>query len=404
MTEVANLDFDPLALEVTNELNNESRSKTGTWEHEDLAQVRYKVLRGHKDGINSCQFCVNDTRILTASDDKTCSLWNVETGDREEKYEGHPSCITQCHMSPDGSKFVSSCWDKRIRVWDVETGEALWTGLQGGIGTCCQFSHNGKLIASGTDLDNCLNIWDVENGQIIQSAKKHHGSSITSCKFSPDDSRVCTTSMDKITKLWDVASKNVTIKLGGHINIVSCCCFNKDERRLCTGSWDKQLQVWDVSTGTYRSEGPVTFSKGHEGSISACKFSSDGSMLISGSYDQTVVVWDAENCGPKLTLKGHTDWVTDVDITQDMKWILSGSRDHTIRLWNIENSDNIPVVLENKKSMGLKIVKCNDCGKPFSISQLDDPQELKMCVFCRLQANRPLLNLSIEEDLNMPEF
>ena len=46
-----------------------------------------------------------------------------------------------------------------------------WTGIQGGIGTCCQFSHNGKIIATGTDLDNCLTIWDAQNGAAIQSNK-----------------------------------------------------------------------------------------------------------------------------------------------------------------------------------------------------------------------------------------
>ena len=31
--------IDPLALEVANEINEELRCKTATWEHEDLAQV-----------------------------------------------------------------------------------------------------------------------------------------------------------------------------------------------------------------------------------------------------------------------------------------------------------------------------------------------------------------------------
>ena len=56
-------------------------------------------------------------------------------------------------------------------------------------------------------------------------------------------------------------------------------------------------------------------------------------------------------------LQGHSDWVTDVDFSRDGNWILSSSKDKTIRLWNIENSDSIPSVMENKRSMGLKIVK-----------------------------------------------
>ncbi|XP_006814155.1 uncharacterized protein LOC102806393 [Saccoglossus kowalevskii] len=163
--------------------------------------------------------------------------------------------------------------------------------------------------------------------------------------------------------------------------------------------------MWDISTGMFRSEGPVTLNKGHEGSISSCQFSQDGSLLVSGSYDQTAAVWDADSCILKLSLKGHMDWVCGVDISADMKWILSGSRDKTVRLWNIEDSDNIPLVMENKRSMGLKIVKCGTCGKPFSISQLEDPSEFKVCVFCRLHKGRPLSHMtSIATDEDVPEM
>ncbi|XP_072014415.1 WD repeat-containing protein 88-like [Amphiura filiformis] len=383
-------DIDPLALEITNEINEELRCKTGTWEHEDLAQVRYKVLRGHRDGIVSCQFCINDTHILTASSDLTCSLWNLHTGDREHKYEDHDTLITECRMSPDDSKFITSSWDKKLRVWDVETGQLVWTGLHGGIVTCCQYSHDGQFIATGSDLDGTIRLWSAKDGQLIKKVKEHHKSTVTSIEFSPNDRRICTTSMDKTTKLWDTEAQTVVVQLEGHINVISCCCFTDDERRLCTGSWDKQLQVWDVSTGMFRSQGPITFSKGHEGSISACKFSPDGTMLVSGSYDQTVVLWDAENCGPKLTLKGHSDWVTDVDFSRDGNWILSSSKDKTVRLWNIEHSDTIPSVMENKRSMGLRIIKCTECSKPFSIAQLDITSDNMLCVFCRLAAERPL--------------
>ncbi|XP_041455623.1 WD repeat-containing protein 88-like [Lytechinus variegatus] len=387
---VSESDIDPLALEILEEVTPDIRSKSGVWENEDLAQVKYKVLRGHHEGINSVQFCLNDTHIVTSSDDKTCVLWSMETGEKVQVFEDHGSIVSECHMSPDNTKLVSACWDKHVRVWDVETGKILWQGTHGGIVTCSQISHDGKYVVSVSDLDNVVAVRSIQDGSLVSSVNDLHKSTITCCRFSPDDNRLCTTSMDKTIKLWDRNSKKVTLQLEGHINIVSCCCFSRDERQLCTGAWDKILQVWDVSTGMFRSEGPRTFNKGHEGSVSACCFSPEGTLLFSGSYDRTVVVWDANNGGLKLTLKGHQDWVTGLDVSQDSNWVLSSSRDKTVRLWHIGDSDKIPVVMENKMNMGLKIIKCDECGKPFSITQLENVRETHMCVFCRMQASRPL--------------
>lgn len=387
---ISESDIDPLALEIVEEVTEAIKSKSGIWENEELAQVKYKVLRGHHEGINSVQFCLDDTHIVTASDDKSCVLWCIETGKMVQEFEDHGSIVTECHMSPDNTKLVSGCWDKKVRVWDVETGKILWTATHGGIITCSQISHDGKFVMAVSDLDHVVAVRSIHDGSLVSSVDDLHKSTITCCRFSPDDNRLCTTSMDKTIKLWDRNSQTVTVQLGGHINVVSCCSFSRDERQLCTGSWDKCLQVWDVSTGMYRSEGPRPFNKGHEGSVSTCCFNPDGTLLLSGAYDHTVVVWDADNGGPKLTLKGHQDWVTGLDVSKDSNWILSCSRDRTVRLWHIGDSDRIPVVMENKMNMGLKIIKCDECGNPFSISQLEDIRETHMCVFCRLNASRPL--------------
>ncbi|XP_072169005.1 uncharacterized protein [Diadema setosum] len=398
---ISEADIDPLALEIAEEVTEEIQSNSGIWENEDLAQVKYKVLRGHHEGVNCVHFCMKDSHIITGSDDKTCVLWNRDTGEKVQEFKDHGSIVSDCHMSPDSTKLVSGCWDKKVRVWDVETGKVLWTATHGGIVTCSQISHDGKYVASASDLDNVVAVRSVHDGSEVSSVNDLHKTTITCCRFSPNDHRLCTTSMDKTTKLWDRSSKTVTLQFGGHINVVSCCSFSRDERQLCTGSWDKVLQVWDVSTGMYRSGGPRTFNKGHEGSVSTCCFGPEGNLLFSGSYDHTVVVWDANNCGPKLTLKGHKDWVTGLDVSSDNNWILSSSRDRTVRLWHIGDSDRIPVVMENKMNMGLKIIKCDECGKPFSIAQLENVRESHMCVFCRLQSSRALP--SFVDDEEMPD-
>eukprot|EP00058_Branchiostoma_floridae_P026803 XP_002612294.1 hypothetical protein BRAFLDRAFT_122527 [Branchiostoma floridae] len=233
-----------------------------------------------------------------------------------------------------------------------------------------------------------------------------HTDCVNRCKLCCQDQKIFTVSNDKTAKIWNIDTGAVLktynchdmyITSGdvspdntrGHINVISSCCMDRNERWLCTASWDKTLQVWDISTGMFRSQGPVTLSKGHEGSVSCCNFTRDGTLLVSGSYDQTVTLWDMETCMHKLSLKGHSDWVTDCSFSEDQKWVISCSKDKTMRLWNIEDTDHIPFVLEQRRAIGLKMVNCEQCGKAFSIAQLEDARELSLCVFCRLaQPNR----------------
>lgn len=358
------------------------------WEHEDLAQVKIKVLRGHLDSVNSCQFFENDTRILSSSNDQTVRIWATNSGRQLCTYDGHSSYVTNCHVDVFNSRIVSGGWDKKMLVRDIATGQILWQTSHNGIITSCNFSCDGKFIVSGGDLDFSVSVWDAKEGELIRKLK-HNTNTITSCKFSPMQHRICVTSMDQTTRVIDMSmyknSYTVSLTLRGHSNVISDSCFSNDERILATASWDKNIQLWDVSSGTYRKEGPVTLKKGHEGSVSACCFSSDDKMLVSSSFDQNLVVWDVTNSVQKFSLKGHTGWVNDTQFSKDQKWVLSCSQDKTMRLWNIENLHELPVVLEHKKNMGLRIIECQKCEKQFSITQVDNVENKKLCVFCRLE-------------------
>lgn len=292
--------------------------------------------------------------------------------------------IPQAHCLPDGSKFLTCGWDKKLKYWDAATEQCLLEKTHDDFLTCCQISHNGKLAACGSDYSAALRIYDLETGECLYDVKGLHESSITSCKFSPGDDKVITTSTDRTAKFFDILTGTSTIKLAGHTNIVAGCSITNDERKFATASWDKSILIWDVATGMYRSQGPASLKSGHDGSISCCDFSKDGLLLVTGSYDLSIIVWDVENNVQKMKLQGHFDWINDICFSEDQNWLLSCSKDKTVRLWNIEDSDKIPIVLENKKTQGVQVMKCTKCNKPFSLSQMDNFKDTTVCVFCRL--------------------
>ena len=46
-----------------------------------------------------------------------------------------------------------------------------WSGDHGGIVTCCEYSHDGHYIVTGSDLDFAVRIWDAHDGTLIHDIK-----------------------------------------------------------------------------------------------------------------------------------------------------------------------------------------------------------------------------------------
>ncbi len=148
-----------------------------------------------------------------------------------------------------------------------------------------------------------VKIWDTETGELAEKILEIHDNTITSIGFSPSGDRIITCGMDKMCKVYDLKSKNVTVKLVGHEAVVPSYSISNNEKFVATVSWDKTLRVWDITTGAYRNNGALLFENGHEGCVSCCKFSPDNAIIVTAGYDKRVVIWDTNRPTPKLIMK-----------------------------------------------------------------------------------------------------
>ena len=59
--------------------------------------------------------------VVSASDDKTLKVWDLESGQALRTLEGHSEWVDGVAVRQDGKLAVSASWDKTLRVWDLES-------------------------------------------------------------------------------------------------------------------------------------------------------------------------------------------------------------------------------------------------------------------------------------------
>jgi WD40 repeat protein len=133
-------------------------------------------------------------------------------------------------------------------------------------------------------------VWDVRKGALAMQRLEGHDMPVTSVAFSPDGTKVASSSGDTV-RMWDAQTgKPVMMPLEGHTKSVTSVTFSPDGTRIVSCSNDQTIRVWDAQTG----QPAIQPLEGHSDYISSVAFSPDGTRIVSGSDDGTIRVWDVQ--------------------------------------------------------------------------------------------------------------
>jgi len=289
------------------------------------------TLEGHAAGVNSVALTSDGRRAVSASNDQTLKVWDIESGKLLRTLEGHADWVNAVALTSDGCRAVSASDDKTLKVWDIESGKLIGTleGHAAGVNAVALTSDGCRAVSASND--KTLKVWDIESGKLLRTLEGH-ADWVNAVALTSDGCRAVSASDDKTLKVWDIESGKLLRTLEGHADWVNAVALTSDGCRAVSASNDQTLKVWDIESGKL-----LRTLEGHASWVRAVALTSDGRRAVSASNDQTLKVWDIESGKLLRTLEGHADWVRAVALTSDDQRAVSASSDQTLKVWDIES-------------------------------------------------------------------
>ena len=294
--------------------------------------ARLRTLEGHTSGVNSMAILPGGRRAVSASDDKTLILWDLETGKRLRTLVGHTLWVSSVAVLPDGRRAVSASWDGTLMVWDLESAERLRTlaGHTAGVLSVTILPDGRRAFSASWD--NIVMVWDLDTGERLRTLEGH-ADTVWAVAVLPGGRQAVSASDGNTLIVWDLDTGKRLCTLAGHADAVHSAAILPDGRRAVSASWDNTLMVWNLETG----ERLCTLT-GHTGGVNSVAVLSDGRQAFSASNDRSLIVWDLESGERLAAFRGDAAFLACA-VTPDGRTVLAGDeggRVHFLRLEGLE--------------------------------------------------------------------
>jgi len=167
------------------------------------AQTLISSMKEHKATVNSIMMKKDGTECVSACDDGSCIVWNLQRFVRGNIMYAQTYFKAACYLT-DESQILTTGSDKRITYWDAFECSAIREidDAEPGEIHALDIAPNGEEFASGGH-HKSVNLWKYNEGEIIKQGKGHSGN-ITKLRFSPDGKYITTVGDEGAIFVWKV--------------------------------------------------------------------------------------------------------------------------------------------------------------------------------------------------------
>ncbi len=215
-----------------------------------------------------------------------------------------------------------------IFVSNSQTVEVITQERSKGVINQLTYNPDGTLLASISENDPVVKIWDIRTGKIIGKLEDHT-EAITAVAFSPSGNKMVSASKDGKVIYWDIVKweliDSITIK-----NTIQTSFIFKNESTILSGDKKGGIRKWDVSQF---SSPKSIFNCSSEINVMDVY----NNQLVAGTNSGKVYSVDLSNNTEKLNKKIHIGSVIGLKFFDDGKKIVTAGGDGIIHFWNIND-------------------------------------------------------------------
>ncbi|XP_041839247.1 striatin-like isoform X2 [Melanotaenia boesemani] len=290
------------------------------------------TLRSHFDSVRSLAFHPVEPVLVTASEDHTLKLWNLQKTAPAKKcaaldvepiytFRAHSGAVLSVTMSCNGEQCFSGGVDGTIQSWNTPNPN--------------------------------IDPYDSYEPSVLRGALCGHKDSVWGLVYSSAHHRLLSCSADGTVRLWSAANTSPSLAVfneRGELGIPTSVDLVSSEPAYMVTSFNTgYIGLYNMETQQLvlklESDGPPE---------SPCKINKVLShptlpITITAQEDRHIQFFDNHTGKLIHSMVAHLDSVTSLAVDPNGLYLMSGSHDCSIRLWNMESKTCIQEFTAHRK-------------------------------------------------------
>uniref|UniRef100_A0A3Q2QBT6 WD repeat domain 41 n=1 Tax=Fundulus heteroclitus TaxID=8078 RepID=A0A3Q2QBT6_FUNHE len=311
-----------------------------------------QVLKGHFDIVRFL-VQIDDFRFASAGDDGLVLVWSIETGERLQELRGHSqqiTAITTFACSDGVTSLLTASSDRSLSLWDPGTGNRVRTisDLQSSV-KCLLVSERLRVWVSGGEE---LCVWD-KDFQLLCHRQKHSDTGITALVELPKN--CIAAAVDK-----EIVIYSLTVSADPSVSVTETrrCSEHHDQIRalinindgmFASGSHAGELILWDSTNFSNLAYEHILWEESHPSCQTEIKLAAPkpsemsiqhlttNGRLILAAVGSGLYVYDVASKAVVAYRKAaHDSNVLHTMLLSDSE-LMSCSEDGSVRMWEIQD-------------------------------------------------------------------